>query len=42
MTRSIATRHRQSSRASQLAHGIEMEIGHYCDPMFKPKGWALD
>ncbi|MEL7125772.1 MAG: N-acetyltransferase, partial [Pseudomonadota bacterium] len=27
---------------SQLAHGIEMEIGHYADPMFKPKGWALD
>ncbi|MEX0308904.1 MAG: GNAT family N-acetyltransferase [Tateyamaria sp.] len=27
---------------TQLAHGIEMEIGHYADPMFKPKGWALD
>ena len=27
---------------SQLAHGIEMEIGHYADPMFKPKGWAID
>ncbi|MQY42133.1 GNAT family N-acetyltransferase [Epibacterium sp. SM1969] len=27
---------------SQLAHGIEMEIGHYADPLFKPKGWALD
>jgi RimJ/RimL family protein N-acetyltransferase len=27
---------------SQLAHGIEMEISHYADPMFKPKGWALD
>mgnify|MGYP001953741614 CR=1 FL=1 len=24
------------------AHGIEMEIGHYRDPLFKPKGWALD
>lgn len=29
-------------RGTQLAHGIEMEIGHYADPMFKPKGWALD
>ena len=29
-------------RDSQLAHGIEMEIAHYADPMFKPKGWALD
>lgn len=27
---------------TQLAHGIEMEIGHYRDPLFKPKGWALD
>ena len=27
---------------TQLAHGIEMEIGHYADPMFKPKGWAID
>lgn len=27
---------------SQLAHGIEMEIGHYADPMFKPEGWAVD
>ncbi|TDK46782.1 GNAT family N-acetyltransferase [Antarcticimicrobium luteum] len=27
---------------SQLAHGIEMEIGHYTDPLFKPKGWAID
>ncbi len=29
-------------RDSQLAHGIEMEISHYADPLFKPKGWALD
>ncbi|MDW3183260.1 GNAT family N-acetyltransferase [Roseobacter sp.] len=29
-------------RGSQLAHGIEMEIGHYADPLFKPKGWAID
>lgn len=33
--------------AEQLAHsqindGIEMEISHYADPMFKPKGYALD
>ena len=27
---------------TQLQHGIEMEIGHYGDPMFKPKGWAID
>ncbi|MCL4151830.1 UNVERIFIED_CONTAM: hypothetical protein GTU68_015503 [Idotea baltica] len=27
---------------TQLAHGIEMEISHYRDPLFKPKGWALD
>ncbi len=27
---------------SQLAHGIEMEISHYADPLFKPKGWAID
>jgi hypothetical protein len=29
-------------RGTQLAHGIEMEIAHYADPLFKPKGWALD
>ena len=27
---------------TQLAHGIEMEISHYVDPLFKPKGYALD
>ena len=27
---------------SQINHGIEMEISHYADPMFKPKGYALD
>ncbi|WP_420863831.1 GNAT family N-acetyltransferase [Algirhabdus cladophorae] len=27
---------------TQLAHGIAMEISHYADPLFKPKGWALD
>ena len=29
-------------RGSQIEHGIEMEISHYADPLFKPKGWALD
>lgn len=29
-------------RASQIADAIEMEISHYADPMFKPKGYALD
>ena len=29
-------------RGSQLAHGIDMEIAHYQDPLFKPKGWAID
>ncbi len=29
-------------RHSQLRHGIDMEIAHYADPLFKPKGWALD
>ena len=27
---------------SQTAHGIEMEIGHYADPLFTPGGWAID
>lgn len=27
---------------SQISDGIEMEISHYADPLFKPKGWALD
>ena len=27
---------------SQLNDAIEMEIGYYADPKFKPKGWALD
>ncbi|MCC1490974.1 GNAT family N-acetyltransferase [Cognatishimia sp. F0-27] len=29
-------------RGSQLAHGIAMEIAHYQDPLFKPKGFAID
>tara|TARA_R110002020_G_scaffold22372_67_gene75650 strand:+ start:7917 stop:8519 length:603 start_codon:yes stop_codon:yes gene_type:complete len=27
---------------TQLSDGIEMEIRHYADPLFKPEGWALD
>ena len=27
---------------SQLAHGIEMEIANYADPLFKPKGMPID
>lgn len=27
---------------SQISHGIEMEISHYADPLFKPEGWAID
>ena len=27
---------------TQLAHGIDMEISHYADPLFKPKGYAID
>ncbi|KUF09455.1 GNAT family N-acetyltransferase [Pseudoponticoccus marisrubri] len=26
----------------QLGHGIAMEIAHYQDPLFKPKGFAID
>ena len=29
-------------QGTQLAHGIDMEIAHYQDPLFKPKGWAID
>lgn len=32
----------EALRDSQLAHGIEMEVAHYADPAFKPKGYALD
>ena len=28
--------------ATQIAHGIEMEIANYIDPLFKPKGFAID
>lgn len=27
---------------SQLVYGIEMEIAHDQDPLFKPEGWAID
>ena len=27
---------------SQIADGIALEISHYCDPLFKPKGFAID
>jgi len=40
------TAHRHPSAAAQDGpqpmHGIAVEIGDYADPMFKPKGWALD
>ena len=29
-------------RSSQIEDGIAMEIAHYADPLFKPKGWAVD
>ncbi|MFZ5964583.1 GNAT family N-acetyltransferase [Thalassococcus sp. BH17M4-6] len=29
-------------RGSQITHGIEMEIANYIDPLFKPKGFAID
>jgi len=29
-------------RNTQLADGIALEIANYADPLFKPKGWALD
>lgn len=27
---------------SQIAHGIEMEIANYADPLFRPKGMPID
>lgn len=32
----------ETLRDTQLGHGIDMELAHYADPLFKPKGWALD
>lgn len=29
-------------QSSQIEDGIAMEIAHYADPLFKPKGWAVD
>ncbi len=29
-------------RSSQIADAIEMEISHYADPKFQPKGYAID
>ncbi|MFO7770132.1 GNAT family N-acetyltransferase [Roseovarius gahaiensis] len=29
-------------KSGQLNDGIELEINHYCDPLFKPKGFAID
>ena len=29
-------------RSSQIADGIELEIRSYYDPLFKPKGYAID
>ena len=29
-------------RSGQIADGIELEINHYCDPLFKPKGMPVD
>lgn len=29
-------------RSSQIAHGIEMEIANYANPLFKPKGMPID
>ncbi|MCT4611118.1 MAG: GNAT family N-acetyltransferase [Pelagimonas sp.] len=26
----------------QVGHGVDMEIAHYQDPLFKPKGFAVD
>jgi RimJ/RimL family protein N-acetyltransferase len=29
-------------KSGQIADGIELEISHYCDPLFKPKGFPVD
>ncbi|MEM9844222.1 MAG: GNAT family N-acetyltransferase [Pseudomonadota bacterium] len=29
-------------RSGQIRDGIELELAHYADPLFKPKGWAID
>ncbi len=32
----------ETLRSSQIADAIEMEIAHYCDPKFQPKGMPVD
>ena len=29
-------------KSGQIADGIELEISHYCDPLFQPKGMPVD
>ncbi|WP_101067621.1 GNAT family N-acetyltransferase [Roseovarius salinarum] len=29
-------------KSGQLRDGIELEISHYCDPLFRPKGFPVD
>jgi len=29
-------------KSGQIRDGIELEISHYCDPLFKPKGFPVD
>ena len=29
-------------QSGQILDGIELEINHYCDPRFKPKGFPVD
>ena len=29
-------------KSGQILDGIELEIGHYCDPLFRPKGMPVD
>ncbi len=38
----IRSRTESEIRGIMIEHGIEMEIAHYQDPLFKPKGWAID
>lgn len=42
MMSATAIPNRRPSKARSFAHGIEMEIQNYIDPLFKPKGWAID
>ena len=34
--------HPDALRSGQLLDGIELEISHYCDPLFRPKGMPID